>query len=146
MAQFAGVNCLSTVYPIGEGWVGKSTTGEVRYFQSLQDYKQFLNNLANSGKVCPDVSVPYIPPKETTSRTYPPGFLEFLPRNIEEQTKYSAMSPNWLGQEATNKAIDQGKFAAEEVYFYKARDVHGGKIAPSPGDDYRPKDRAFPTG
>jgi hypothetical protein len=146
MAQFAGVNCLSTVYPIGEGWVGKSTSGEVRFFQNLSDYQQFLSNLAQSGKVCPDVSVPVAKPREETTRTYPTGFLEFLPRNSAEQAKYSAMSPGWLGQEATQKAVEQGKFAEEEVYFYKAKDVRGGQVQSSPGDDFRLQDRKFAIG
>jgi len=146
MSEFAGVGCLSTVYPIGEGWVGKSTTGEVRAFQSLSDYKQYLENLARAGKVCPDVSVPVAKPREEVTRTYPTGFLEFLPRNQAEQAKYSAMSPGWLGQEATQKAVEQGKFAEEEVYFYKAQDVKGGKVQSSPGDDFRLLDRRFATG
>ena len=52
MSEFAKVDCLSTVYPIGEGWVGKSKSGEVKFFKSLQDYKTYLTNLASSGRIC----------------------------------------------------------------------------------------------
>ena len=129
MAQFAPVDsCLSSVYPIGQNWVGKSTTGEVRMFETLSDYKQYLNNLASSGKVCPDVSVPFVPPKESVSQTLPSGFLEFIPRDQNAQARYSAMSPSWLGQEESQKALSGGKFSQEEVYVYKASDIKGASL------------------
>ena len=120
MAQFASVGCLSSVYPIGEGWVGKSKDGNVQAFQSLEDYKQFLKNLANVGKICPDVSVPMAPPPETTTRSMPTGFLEFLPRNQAEQDKYDPMSKYWQGQEASEKAINDKKYEPENVFVYRA--------------------------
>lgn len=120
MSEFAKVECLSSVYPIGEGWVGKSTSGDVKFFKSLQDYKTYLTNLASSGRICPDVSVPIATrPPDTTTRSYPPGFMEFLPRDENEQRKYSAMSPYWLGQEETQKAVDRGDFAEETVWVYR---------------------------
>jgi hypothetical protein len=119
MAQFAGVGCLSSVYPIGEGWIGKSTDGKTQSFQSLADYKQFLKNLADSGKICPDASVPKAPPPSAMTRTPFAGFLEFLPRNQAEQDLYDPMSPYWQGQEASQTAINQGKYAAENVMVYK---------------------------
>jgi hypothetical protein len=146
MAQFANVQCLSTVYPVGEGWIGKSTTGEVRMFEALSDYKQYLNNLSKSGKVCPDVSVPIAPSGyEKSTSTPPSGFMEFLPRNPIEQSKYSAMSPYWLGQRETQKSLDKGKYSSEEVYFYKSQDVKGGKGLPSVGSDFSLKNRRFAT-
>lgn len=39
MSEFAKVDCLSSVYPIGEGWVGKSTSGDVKFFKTLDDYQ-----------------------------------------------------------------------------------------------------------
>ena len=140
MAAFSGTECLATVYPVGESWIGKSTTGEVRMFQGLSDYKQYLENLAKSGKVCPDVSVPVARPKEETRVTPFAGFLEFLPRNIAEQAKYSAMSSGWLGQEASVKAVEDGKFAEEEVYVYRPSDNKTGQLQPN---SYSRKDRAF---
>lgn len=119
MAQFAGVGCLSSVYPIGEGWIGKSTDGKTQSFQSLADYKQFLKNLADSGKICPDASVPKAPPPSSMTRTLPTGFLEFLPRNQADQDKYDPMSPYWQGQEASQTAINEGRYAAENVMVYK---------------------------
>jgi len=144
MAQFANVECLSTVYPVGEGWIGKSSTGQVRMFQSLSDYKQYLDNLSKSGRVCPDVSVPVAPRGyETTTQTPPTGFMEFLPRNTVQQSKYSAMSPYWLGQLETQKELDKGKYSQEEVFFYKAQDIKGGANVPSLGNDFKLKDRRF---
>lgn len=119
MSEFAKVDCLSSVYPIGEGWVGKSTSGDVKFFKTLDDYQQYLSNLANLGRVCPDVSVPIAPPAEKTSRSLPSGFLEFLPRDQAQQAKYSAMSPSWLGQQETQKALDRGEFAEEQIIMYK---------------------------
>lgn len=119
MSEFATVDCLSSVYPIGEGWVGKSTSGEVKFFKTLDDYNRYLSNLASAGKICPDVSVPMAPPPETTLRTLPTGFLEFLPRDQTQQSKYSAMSPSWLGQTETQKAIDRGEYAEERVMVQK---------------------------
>lgn len=119
MSEFAKVECLSSVYPIGEGWVGKSSSGDVKFFKSLDDYNTYLQNLASSGRICPDVSVPIAPPAEKTVRTLPTGFLEFLPRDQAQQAKYSAMSPNWLGQRATQDALDRGEFAEEQVWVQK---------------------------
>ncbi len=120
MSEFAKVDCLTTVYPIGQSWVGKSKSGDVKFFNSLQDYKQYLTNLAASGRVCPDASVPIATrPPDTTARTYPTGFMEFLPRDENEQRKYSAMSPYWQGQEETQRAVDRGDFAEEAVFVYK---------------------------
>jgi hypothetical protein len=145
-SQFASPQCMSTVYPVGEGWIGKSSTGEVRMFQTLDDYKQYLANLSASGRVCPDASVPVAPPESTVKNTPHTGFLEFLPRNQEQQSKFSAMSPGWLGQKATEDALNKGAFAEEEVYFYKAKDIKGGTPAKTPGDDFKLKDRQFPIG
>lgn len=139
MSQFSPIDCMATVYPIGEGWVGKSTAGQVRYFQSLDDYKTFLNNLASSGRVCPDVSVPVARPEATVVDTPHTGYLEFLPRNRLEQSKYSAMSPSWEGQASTQRALDQGKFSAEEVYRYRASDVKGGTQVAPLGATFRSK-------
>jgi hypothetical protein len=119
MSEFAKVECLSSVYPIGEGWVGKSSSGEVKFFKSLEDYNTYLQNLASAGRICPDVSVPVAPPIETTVRSLPSGFLEFLPRDQGQQAKYSAMSPSWLGQRETQKALDRGEFAEEKVMAYR---------------------------
>lgn len=136
MSQFAPTECLATVYPIGEQWVGKSQSGETRLFQSLDDYTNFLQNLASSGRVCPDVSVPVAKPSSGTVRTPPTGFLEFLPRNANEQKKYSAMSPYWEGQRSTEKALAAGKYSAEEVYRYRASDVKGGVRVPELGSAF----------
>lgn len=119
MSEFAKVECLSSVYPIGEGWVGKSTSGEVKFFKSLEDYNTYLQNLASAGRICPDVSVPMAPPPETSVRTLPTGFLEFLPRDQTQQSKYSAMSPSWVGQRETQKALDRGEFSEEQVWVQK---------------------------
>jgi len=119
MSEFARVECLSSVYPIGEGWVGKGTSGEVKFFKSLDDYNTYLTNLASAGKICPDVSVPMAPPPEKTTRTFPSGFLEFLPERQEQQGKYSAMSSGWLGQQETEKAVNRGDFSAQQIMVYK---------------------------
>lgn len=146
MAQFANIECLSTVYPVGEGWIGKSTTGQVRMFQSLSDYKQYLDNLSKSGKICPDVSVPVAPRGfEKTVATLPTGYMEFLPRDSVQQSKYSAMSPYWLGQLETQKELGKGNYSQEEVFLYKSQDVKGGNMVPSVGNDFKLKDRRFAT-
>lgn len=137
MSQFSPVDCMSKVYPIGEGWVGKSTSGETRYFQSLNDYTTFLSNLASAGKVCPNVSVPVAKPSSGMVKTPATGFLEFLPRNTVDQKKYSAMSPYWEGQESSSRAVAQGKFSEEEVYRQNTSDVRGGMKLPRLGNAFK---------
>jgi len=135
MANHAKVGCISTLYPIGGGWVGKSPTGEVHRFRTLDDYKGYLKALG-----CPDVSVPFS--KESTKRewTPPTGFLEFKPKNQAQQDIYSAMSPSWRGQDASYEAVDKGLFAEETSYFYKDANKFD-----TPANDYKPKDAAFPV-
>lgn len=51
------------------------------------------------------------------------GFLELAPRDPASQSKYDATKPTWLGEEATNKAVESGLFAG---YTAKAdRDPEG---------------------
>lgn len=84
------------------------------------------------------MSVPVAKPSSGTVKTPHTGFMEFLPRNPEEQKKFSAMSPYWQGQEATEKALNEGRFSAEEVYRYRASDVRGGTKLPDLGTTFKP--------
>lgn len=48
-------------------------------------------------------------PFNTTS-TVETGFLEWKPKNLDIQKKYDAMSPDWQGVQASEKAITAGEF------------------------------------
>ena len=140
MAHYAGVDCLTSVYPMGGGWVGKSTTGEVHRFRTLDDYKEYLKALEKNGRICANVSVPVATASKKREWTPPTGFLEFKPRNQYQQDMYSAMSSSWLGEEASSTAIDKGLFAEETSYFYK-----NDKKLNIAANDYKPTDTGFPV-
>jgi hypothetical protein len=70
----------------------------------------FLN--AVSSKQIPQTSkvAPY---PTTDSNTGTSGFLDVMPRNVNVQAKYDAMSGSWAGVDASNKAVSQGLFKSE---------------------------------
>ena len=88
-------SCLTSLYPIGNDWVGTTVGGRPLHFQSMDTYTQYL---AKTG--CPDVSA--IRSSEAYLRKEPrtpfTGFKEFKPVQPEQQTLYSAMSPLWVGR------------------------------------------------
>lgn len=103
--------CMQTLYPIGKDlWVGKTFDGRAKQFKSIPEYNAYLNSLSRSSHDCPDVSRPIVQKGEKVDITPFFGFLEFKSQNPVEQSKYSAMSPYWLGTDETNKALDKGEF------------------------------------
>jgi len=70
----------------------------------------FLN--AVSSKQIPQTSKvdPYPNTDSSTGKT---GFLDVMPRNVNLQAKYDAMSGSWAGVDASNKAVSQGLFKSE---------------------------------
>ena len=103
------MSCISNMYPVSsELWIGKDITGVVHQFKGLNQYHEYVDKLAASGKTCPVPSMPTAPaviPQEKTAFT---GFLEFKPADVQQQAKYSAMSPYWVGSEATDVEVQKG--------------------------------------
>jgi hypothetical protein len=48
------------------------------------------------------------------------GFLDLTPKQPEIQARYDAMSGNWGGIEATNKALANGLFSTDAMPLNKA--------------------------
>ena len=78
-----------------------------------QHWSGYLNALGNA-KHIPQTSMPLadIYPN-TSSQIGVSGFLDLTPRQPEIQAKYDAMSGNWGGIEATNKALAHGLFSTD---------------------------------
>lgn len=70
----------------------------------------FLN--AVSSKQIPQASnvAPY---PTTDSNTGNSGFLDVMSRKV--QSKYDPMSANWVGPDASNKALNNGNFKSESA-------------------------------
>ena len=97
------------MYPVSKDlWVGQDTTGVAHQFRGLQQYQDYVNQLALAGKTCPVPTTPHAPSVIPQERTPFTGFLEFKPADIQQQAKYSAMSPYWIGSESTDTAIGSG--------------------------------------
>lgn len=128
MSEFG---CLTSVHydPSQKLYLGKNAaTGETRIFQTLGDYQRFLSNLEKAGHVCPDVSVPnpYVTPfrRHVDYKQDPsPQFMEFKVENPCAQAKYDPMFPTWQGVGATLKAIRDGVYKKDAVFFYNAGDM-----------------------
>lgn len=56
------------------------------------------------------------PPSSSNAYT---GFLNLKPNNPEIQARYDAMSGNWEGIKATNKALANGLFSTDPMPFEK---------------------------
>ena len=51
----------------------------------------------------------------TDSRTGMTGFLDVMPTQPQVQARYDAMSGNWEGVDATNKALAHGVFSTDPM-------------------------------
>jgi hypothetical protein len=103
------MSCPANLYPVNsELYVGKDTNGNPVQFKGIPAYREFLAKLAATGHPCPDVSMSTVPATIKTEVTPFTGFLEFKPANPQEQAKYSAMSPFWVGSDDTQSAFDKG--------------------------------------
>jgi hypothetical protein len=103
------MSCISNMYPVSSDlWVGQDTTGVSHQFRGLQQYQEYVAKLAAAGTTCPIPSTPQAPSIIPQERTPFTGFLEFKPANPQQQAKYSAMSPWWVGSESTDKEVAKG--------------------------------------
>lgn len=98
------------------GWKGVAIrTGEVKFFRTLDDYKQHVKTLEDEGVYCPNVEPLYTVKYTKGQNTTPSGFLEFRPRDAIAQAKYSAMSSTWEGIASSEKAVSRGDFALDSA-------------------------------
>jgi hypothetical protein len=103
------MSCISNLYPVSRDlWVGQDTTGVSHQFRGLQQYQEYVQRLMTAGKTCPVPSTPHAPAVIPQDKTPFTGFLEFKPADVQQQAKYSAMSPYWVGSESTDMAFGQG--------------------------------------
>lgn len=88
-------SCFTSLYPIGNDWVGTTVGGRPVYFPTLDAYRTY-----NAQRGCPDVSAlrNATAAARVEEKTPPTGFKEFKPEHPEQQTFYSAMSPYWVGR------------------------------------------------
>lgn len=92
-------------------WAGRVfPTGEVRQFQTLDDYKQYTKSLEVQGTFCPNIDYKYADPSRPGQYSTSTGFMEFRPRDPAAQARYSAMSPSWEGIESSEAAIARGEY------------------------------------
>ena len=96
---------------LDRSWSGRSfRTGEIKRFNTLEDYKQYTKSLERQGTYCAEIEPKYTdgykPGKQTTNT----GFLQFQERDPIAQAKYSAMSPGWEGVESSDAAIAKGVY------------------------------------
>lgn len=105
--------CIKYLYPISKDlWVGTQNDGGVKQFKNIPEYNKFLADLASAGHVCPNITT-YPPSALKDYKTPFTGFLELKPLDSKDQVKYSAMSPYWLGIDATNKALETGEYDSD---------------------------------
>lgn len=97
-------------------WTGLALKqGEVRKFNTLQDYKQYVKGLEDQGTYCPDVDPQYRQQTKTGQNTTRSPFMEFQVRDPEKQAKYSAMSPAWEGIESSEAAVARGDYSLDSA-------------------------------
>lgn len=96
---------------LDRSWSGRMVkTGEVKKFTTLDDYTQYLRSLETQGTYCPEVEAQYTSAYKPGTTVTPTGFLEFQPRDVRGQAKYSAMSPSWEGIDSSEAAIARGDY------------------------------------
>lgn len=89
--------------------------GEVRKFNTLEDYKQYVKSLEDQGTYCP-VAEPHYAQKYQPGRNEGrPPFMQFQVRDPEKQAKYSAMSPTWEGIESSEAAVARGDYSLDSA-------------------------------
>jgi hypothetical protein len=91
----SGGSCLNNLYPLGTLWVGTTQNGTPKQFKNLDMYRQYI---VQTG--CPDVYTRRtVAPTQKPENTPFTGFMEFKPKDPNQQSLYSAMSPYWVGYE-----------------------------------------------
>jgi len=90
----SGGACLNSLYPIGTLWVGTTQNGTPKQFKNLDMYRQYIMETG-----CPDVSTRTVAPMQKQENTPFTRFMEFKPKDPNQQSLYSAMSPYWVGSE-----------------------------------------------
>ncbi len=99
---------------IDRSWAGRAIkTGEIRKFNTLEDYNQYTKSLETQGTFCPVVEPHYTSAYKPGDNRTPTGFMEFQPRDPVGQAKYSAMSGTWEGIESSNQAIARGDYSLD---------------------------------
>jgi hypothetical protein len=89
--------------------------GEVRKFNTLEDYKQYVKSLENQGTYCPDVEPQFAQKYQPGRNETRPPFMQFQVRDPEKQAKYSAMSPTWEGIESSEAAVARGDYSLDSA-------------------------------
>jgi hypothetical protein len=94
--------CFTSLYPVGNDWIGARPGAAPVHFQSMDTYRQY-----NARTGCPDVSgvrstEAYIRKEQRTPYA---GFKELKPVNPQEQALYSAMSPLWVGRSSDSAKV-----------------------------------------
>ena len=94
--------CFTSLYPIGDNWVGTTVGGRPVHFQSMDAYRTYIGQ-----RGCPDVSAlrNMGAAARAEEKTPPTGFKEFKPKYPEQQTLYSAMSPYWIGRASDSAKV-----------------------------------------
>lgn len=101
---------------LDRSWSGRMVrTGEVKKFNTLDDYNQYVKSLQTQGTYCPEVEAKYTSAYKPGTNVTPTGFLEFQPRDAAGQAKYSAMSPSWEGIQSSEAAIARGEYDLDKA-------------------------------
>ena len=96
---------------LDRSWAGRSIkTGQVKKFNTLEDYNQYVKSLEKQGTYCADIDPKYTDAYKPGVNTTNSGFLEFQARDPISQAKYSAMSPSWEGIASSETAIARGDY------------------------------------
>lgn len=92
-------------------WSGRVVkTGETKTFNTLDDYKRYIQSLEQQGMYCANVDAKYLGETGKGKNTTATGFMEFQVRDPVTQAKFSAMSPTWEGLESSENAIARGDY------------------------------------
>jgi len=98
------------------GWKGVALkTGEVKKFNTLEDYKRYTKSLEQQGTYCPPIEPNYNIKYQQGKSTQHTGFLEFRVRDPEKQAKYSAMSSTWEGVASSEAAVARGDYSLDSA-------------------------------
>jgi hypothetical protein len=116
-------------------WIGLSrSSGDSKTFQSIAQFQEYQEALG-----CPPVRpAPYVESIAGKNTTHT-GFLEFKPRDKETQARFDAMSDQWEGVNASEKAVKQGLYIEDSAQPAAAREKKPTRAAvppqPAPTND-----------
>ncbi len=112
-------------------WSGVALkSGQVKKFNTLDDYRRYTRSLEEQGTYCANVDPQYSQRTIAGQNTMLTGFLEFRPRDPEKQAKYSAMSPTWEGVESSEAAVARGDYSLDSAERIRA-DLRGKRPPPA---------------